>query len=148
MSLRIPVLATPKGVFISVIIRSDELNFDIPLPFVIDTGAEETTISISSHLLLNREKILDGLEKKEVVGICGVCKISLIHNATLYFYSEAGDWFEGGFFEEIGLIPPRYMPLTNQLIPIPSLLGLDIIGTRGILHYEANNIYLDYINPP
>ena len=142
--MRVPVTISQRGVYVTALIRSDEFNLDTPVPFIVDSGAQDTTLSASYIYFHNDEIDFSNLETKEAVGICGICKIFLLHNTTLYFCSEQGEWFIGGVFEEIGLIPPKYKPITNQLIPIPSLLGLDLIGIKFTFHYEAGNIYLEF----
>ena len=142
--MRLPIINTPRGTYISVIIRSDEFNPDFPMQFILDTGAEDTTISASHLYFHDGQMDFSKLKSKDVVGVCGVCKIYLINNVTLYFFSDNEEWFIGGSFKEVGIIPPKYKPITGQLISIPSIIGLDLIGKNYTFHYGKEEVYFEY----
>lgn len=141
--MKIQATLTPKGAYIPVIIHPNELSLDFPIPFIIDTGAENTTISSSNIYLHDNEIDFSKLETRKAIGIDGISECFLLQNATIFFYSNSNNWIIGGKFDNIGVIPPKYHPITNRLVYIPSMLGLDVIGKEFTLYFGTKQVYLE-----
>lgn len=137
--MRIEAINTEYGAFVPIIIKSDELTvLEKPIFFLIDTGADFTTISACD---VDHEFDYSCLEKGLEVGGTQVCY--LIHNVSLIFLSNTDDWIIGKDFSTLDFLPFIYDRKTSEQIYIPSLLGRDIIGSKYKLSYENNSVYLE-----
>jgi hypothetical protein len=132
--MRFEAFKTKYGPFITGIIYCEDPKFYKALPFLIDTGAETTAISLN-EILLNLKGSIDlkNLIKRSVRGIGGTQSCHILPKLKLFFLSEKEDKFK----------------LAKELIDIPivdmkiSLLGRDVIGDSCSLFHNSNKIYLE-----
>ena len=98
--------------------------------FVVGTGADRTSIHpVDWTAIAPRSRWNDWPEPHYMAGIAGSRPYSTVP-AVIAFLDPDGRWFVSRQFTvEVGLL----LPSDRHLLAIPSLLGMDLIGT-GTLH--------------
>ncbi|MHA1328526.1 MAG: hypothetical protein ACTSVV_00120 [Promethearchaeota archaeon] len=139
--MRLNAYRIPSKAFFLGIIISNEVSFKNPVEFLIDTGAVNTTIS--GYYFDNNFDFSRLTEGERVIGIGGFLKTYLIHNVRLYLYTRLKKWFLVKKFDKISVLPKQYNPETGELIEIPCLLGLDVIGALYELSFGKRKVFLE-----
>jgi len=129
------------GSVIYGVIISDEIIPSKPLKFLIDTGSQSSMISAcwldSSFSCSSLQRGPDSL------GATGSDFTYLLHNVRLCLFTREGKLYYIQKFSEMGILPRRYDKVTNKLLPIPNLLGMDIIGKKFKLIYGKRKTVLE-----
>lgn len=132
-----------KSYYIPVFVYIKDFQLDKPILFLIDTGANITTIS-TGDLPEQYSKIIGSRKmiSSKVAGIGGVQTVYSIKNANLYFLTENSVWFLGKKLSQLDILPcPKN---GDHTIYIPSLLGQDVLGDKCALHIEKDKTYLEF----
>ncbi len=123
------------------IIRSDELTIGNPMKFVIDTGSMCTVISA---FYFENDFSCNNLQRSiGSIGVGGFQETYILHNVHLLLYTLDQEWNYIGNFREMEVLPRKYDERTDNVIPIPCLLGMDIIGVKYKLIYGKRKIFLE-----
>jgi len=138
--MRLDAFRTPYKSFFVGYIKSDEVTITEPMEFVIDTGAQSTTIS--AYYFDNNFDYSQLSEGTPVFGVGGFQKTFIIHNVRIYLYTLTKNWVLIGKFNQITVLSRRYNHETGELINIPCLLGVDIIGNNYELIYDKKSTFL------
>ena len=110
---------------------------------MIDTGADNTTISVSA---LKDKVDYTILEKgNNAVNIGGIQECYILHDVTLLLITDSEKIIEEKL-KTVSFLPPIYDKKLGLQIPISSLLGRDIIGKKFELRFGNNEIYLQREN--
>lgn len=138
--MRLNAIRTSTSAYYLGIIRSDELTVIKPMPFLVDTGSECTVIS-AFHLENNFDcsTLQHGVDS---MGVGGIEETYLLHNVSLFLYTMDQKWHYVNKFKKMQVIPRKYDKKINKVMPIPCLLGTDLIGGKYKLIYGKNKIFL------
>ncbi len=138
--MRLNAIRTSTAAYYLGIIRSDELVVVKPMPFLVDTGSECTVIS-AFHLenTFDCRTLQPGIDS---MGVGGIEHTYLLNNVHLVLYTVDEEWHYIQKFKKMQVIPRKYDKETKKIIPIPCLLGTDLIGKKFKLIYGKKNIFL------
>jgi hypothetical protein len=138
--MRIHAIHTPVFSFLLGFIVSDEIKSSKPIAFLIDTGSESTVVSATD---LDPNFDCNTLQRgTDSIGATGMDITYLLHNVDLYIFTKKEKFRYIRSFDEMGVLPRRYNKETKKLLPIPSLLGMDIIGKQFKLVYSKKKTIL------
>lgn len=138
--MRLNAIRTPTSAFYLGLIRSDEVTVRKPMPFLIDTGSECSVIS--AFHLENSFDCSTLSQGTDSMGVGGIEKTYLLHNVDLVLYTRDQELHYIQKFKEMQVIPRTYEKETNRVIPIPCLLGTDLIGKKYKLVYGKKEVFL------
>lgn len=140
--VKIPAKIIPPCAYIPVLIHAKELTLQKPIFFLIDTGAYKSVISaIDICNYIDLSKLTK--DSKYIYGIGGSQESYLLHDVILYFLANTYKWIEGKKFKTLTVIPFAYNVKLNLRLNLPSVIGLDIIGTSFSLYYGKNQAFLE-----
>jgi len=139
--MRLNAVRTSTSAYYLGIIRSDEHTVVKPMPFLADTGSECTVIS-AFHLEINFDcsTLQHGVDS---MGVGGIEATYLLNNVHLFIYALDQEWHYIQKFKKMQVLPRKYDKKTNKVIPIPCLLGTDLIGKKYKLIYGKREVFLE-----
>ncbi|NVM19581.1 MAG: hypothetical protein HWN80_17900 [Candidatus Lokiarchaeota archaeon] len=138
--MRLNAIRTSSYAYYLGIIQSDEVTVLKPMQFLVDTGSVCTVIS--AFYLENNFDCSRLQRGTDSMGVGGIEKTYLVHNAHLLLFTDDHKWHYIHKFDEMQVIPRTYAKGTKKVIPIPCLLGTDLIGKKYKLVYGKKEIFL------